>query len=64
MIQNGLQIMAFKEIKMKKNKYDFLAINQHLNNNFNGKSFFGIKTKLITKGEELKIKRLFKGGKK
>ena len=40
----------------QKTKYDFLAINRHMNGNWNGgnSQFFG-PTKKITKGEELKL---------
>lgn len=47
-------------MKKKLNKYDFLAINRRMNQNFNGgKSWFG-ETKKITKGEEMKLNKLEK----
>lgn len=42
-------------MKKKKTKWDFLAINRRLNQNYNGASFSGISRKNITKGEELKL---------
>ncbi len=43
----------------KKTKWDFLAINRRMNNNFNAKSDFfceiGTGNKNITKGEEMKL---------
>ena len=42
-------------MKKKKTKWDFLAINRRLNQNYNGSSFLGCATKNITKGEELKL---------
>ncbi|MBR5776733.1 MAG: hypothetical protein IKY42_10860 [Bacteroidaceae bacterium] len=45
---------------MKKHltKYDFLAINRRMNQNFNGgQSYGGINQLKITKGKELKLNR-------
>ena len=42
-------------MKKKKTKWDFLAINRRLNQNYNGSSFLGYSCKNITKGEELKL---------
>lgn len=42
-------------MKKKKTKWDFLAINRRLNQNYNGSSFLGCSRKNITKGEELKL---------
>ena len=39
----------------KKTKYDFLAINRRMNNNFNAKDYLGFGAKNITKGETLKL---------
>jgi len=42
-------------MKKKKTKWDFLAINRRLNQNYNGSSFLGFLVRNITKGEELKL---------
>ena len=44
-------------MKQKLNKYDFLAINRRMNQNFNAKNFLGFKIKNISKGEALKLNR-------
>lgn len=53
-------------MKKKKTKWDFLAINRRLNQNYNGSSFLGFPVKNITKGEELKLnlKEYKKNGKR
>lgn len=48
-------------MKKKLNKYDFLAINRGMNQNFNaGQSWGGINQLNITKGEELKLNKKIK----
>ena len=42
-------------MKKKKTKWDFLAINRRLNQNYNGVSLSCYSKKNITKGEELKL---------
>lgn len=42
-------------MKKKLNKYDYLAINRVMNQNFNGGLFLGMNTLKITKGEEQKL---------
>lgn len=42
-------------MKKKLTKYDFLAINRRLNENYNTKMFFGFHNKAITHGEEMKL---------
>lgn len=44
-------------MKKKLTKYDFLAINRRLNQNFNGGSSYFGNTKKIEHGEELKLNR-------
>ena len=45
-------------MKKKLNKYDFLAINRRMNNNFNGGySYFTGNAKKLDKGEEMKLNR-------
>ena len=44
-------------MKKKLTKYDFLAINRRLNQNFNHRGFWGLRIKAIEHGEELKLNR-------
>lgn len=45
-------------MKKKLDKYDFLAINRRMNQNYNNpKGFMGVSTPKITHGEELKLNR-------
>lgn len=53
-------------MKKKKTKWDFLAINRRLNQNYNSVSFLYCSKRNITKGEELKLnfKECKKNGKR